>query len=76
MKKSFLRRNIREMYSKRHKVEIDYKPYKKQMWCRHSYMIPHTSYTPYMIEDLLLMYPNTQIRLTTCEKVFYLNHLD
>ena len=77
MNKGVMRRKIYQYWKSNNKIVIQVKPMKQKQWCQHSYMLPHTSYTPYVIQDLLLEYPTTVVRVIPDEGYeIFINHLD
>lgn len=77
MNKGVLRRTIHKYYTNNNKVAIQSKPMEKKQWCQHSYTLPHTSYTPYIIQDLLLEYPTMVVRIIPDKGYeLFINHLD
>lgn len=77
MRKGVMRSKIHHYYKNDIKIKVQAKPLEKKYWCQHSYMIPHTSYTPYFIQDLLLEYPTMVVRMIP-DKGYevFINHLD
>lgn len=76
MNKSLLRKKLNNCWKTNTKLKIFYKIKRNYPWCKEIDYVPHYAYTSYVIENILLKFPNVLIKCESDNNVFYLNHLD
>ena len=76
MNKSLLRKKLNYCWNRNQKLEISYKFKRNHAWCKEVNYVPHYGFSSYLIENLLLKYPNVLIKCESDSNVFYINHLD